>query len=208
MIKRGGRRDADFRIAERGKHFGPFHPAWDGALAVRARRGSCGTEYASAWVRKQGYNVGYRAVKWAFERYDRERRRVRRPPVQALVITVADEARAARQMIRQGYPITPWLIHPQLRMQRLLEVAGYRVLPEHPVGHYRVDCYLPDRMLAFECSEVYRHAGKVAADRDARRDRVLLERYGVTVVRLTDEEIYEWPVTRGDRQRAPGGGVQ
>lgn len=187
--------------------FGPFHPAWEETLERRRRVRS--PEYLVAWLRKQGWSLSYRAVVNGLARYDRavakekQRRLASLTPdrLEALKRSLWEPAALATELLASGLgrtePPDGWdaqqVSRPQAKLQRLLEDAGYRVEPERPFGPYRVDCYLPERRIAFECDGVYWHGGKVAKAKDTRRDRILLERYGVVTVRITDEEINRWP---------------
>jgi len=54
-------------------------------------------------------------------------------------------------------------------------------------GRFRVDSYLPEYRLAFEADGTYWHARRSAYD--AARDAEILRRFGVTVVRLTEENL-------------------
>jgi len=68
------------------------------------------------------------------------------------------------------------------------------VQTEVPFGQYRVDAYLPPPYhLAFEADGAYWHA-RTERERPgyyARRDMTLRERYGLAVIRITEQEILE-----------------
>lgn len=79
------------------------------------------------------------------------------------------------------------------RLHRYLEdrcgIVGLQVEASFPP--YRVDLYDPVTKTAFEADGSYWHARNEAqaAGRQARRDTVLVFRYGITVLHFTDEEI-------------------
>lgn len=75
----------------------------------------------------------------------------------------------------------------ELALVLLLRGAGFIIKREKRFGRYRVDAYLPERHLAFEADGKYWHSQQ--REHDARRDAELLERFGLPVVRLTEQEL-------------------
>ena len=78
-----------------------------------------------------------------------------------------------------------------------LERALLRLLADFPTvepqarfGRYRVDAYLPEYGLAFEADGHYWHRDREGIpERDVRRDAEILVRFGVPVVRLTEDDL-------------------
>ncbi len=75
---------------------------------------------------------------------------------------------------------------------KFLEDAGFQVIKEKRFGRFRVDTYLPERHIAFEADGAYWHKLNEADNPGCyvRRDQILLEKYGLPVVRLTEREVY------------------
>lgn len=62
------------------------------------------------------------------------------------------------------------------------------VVEEKRFGRFRVDAYLPQPYhLAFEADGEYWHS--MRKDKDKARDKMLFEKYGLPVIRLTQQEI-------------------
>lgn len=75
-------------------------------------------------------------------------------------------------------------IHKGLREQ------GVEFIPEHPVGRFFIDVFIPSANLAVECDGFYWHKNR--AKQDAARDRYLAK-CGITVLRLPEADILERP---------------
>lgn len=73
----------------------------------------------------------------------------------------------------------------EARVEQALIALGVPYEWEHRFGRYWVDFYLLETRIALECDEPYWHD----AERDARKDAYIRERYDVEVVRLTSEQI-------------------
>jgi len=104
-------------------------------------------------------------------------------------------ARHRARRATQKAPSKFWNTHPEQKLANFLERAGFRIQREKNFGHYRVDVYLLDYHLAIECDGVYWHR---VTERNrpgyyANRDQVLMERFNLPIVRLTDAEILAWP---------------
>jgi very-short-patch-repair endonuclease/biotin operon repressor len=82
---------------------------------------------------------------------------------------------------------------PHRKLAELLSNAGYKVVNEHPVGKYSVDCFVPDLNMAFEADGTYWHSDPAQQAYDKARDEWLITEGGLTaVVRLSEEEINTW----------------
>ncbi|XKK40095.1 DUF559 domain-containing protein [Nocardiopsis sp. ARC36] len=79
------------------------------------------------------------------------------------------------------------------RVYRALRTRGYRVLPQYPAGHYRIDLVVEGgtRRLAVECDGDAFH-NESNADADAARQREL-ERVGWTFVRIRGSRFFRDP---------------
>ena len=68
--------------------------------------------------------------------------------------------------------------------------AGFEIiLPEVQFGRYRVDVLLADEWVAFEADEEHHEKTK---QQDELRDGYLMKRYGLPVVRLSEEDLASW----------------
>ena len=88
----------------------------------------------------------------------------------------------------------------------LLKEVGFEIIiPEHPMGHYFIDAYLPNEHLAFEADGKYWHSRLEIKEHDKKRDAWLLENCSLPVIRLTEAEIYGWRrKKKGIKQRTLG----
>jgi very-short-patch-repair endonuclease len=73
-------------------------------------------------------------------------------------------------------------------IRSLLERLEIIYLPEHRIGPYIVDIFIPDKRLVVECDGEYWHSMPGAKERDAKRDSYMVSR-GFTVLRLPEKEI-------------------
>ncbi len=78
---------------------------------------------------------------------------------------------------------------PLERMFYELAVLDLHLYPQHPVGKYRLDFAIPDKMVAIELDGHEYHKTKYQRTHDARRDRWLYGQ-GWTVLRFTGTELY------------------
>ena len=74
---------------------------------------------------------------------------------------------------------------------RVVEGLGLRWEDEKQFGRYNVDIYLPDYDVAVEIDGNYFHTLPGVPEKDARRDKLLYEKYGIVTLRFWESEIYE-----------------
>lgn len=74
------------------------------------------------------------------------------------------------------------LLHALLRDSRA--GMGFEVEDEVPVGKYRLDCFVRELWLAFECDGKRIHAGVTKQKKDAARDEWVFENAGIPVMRI------------------------
>jgi len=70
-----------------------------------------------------------------------------------------------------------------------LQNAGFKIETQASFGLFHVDAFLPEYNLAFEADGTYWHQRKEVRERDIRRDKELLEKYGIITIRLTEKEL-------------------
>lgn len=81
------------------------------------------------------------------------------------------------------------LTRPHRILIRICEELGLEWEDETRFGRYSLDVYVPGMKLCLECDGVYFHSLPGAAEKDARRDRWLLENHGIRTLRFTDVEL-------------------
>lgn len=97
------------------------------------------------------------------------------------------------QLAAINYGAEDWPIYAKVVRQRGKHPhSAYpvQVIPQAVFGRYRVDFLFdlgPIGLAAFECDGAEYHADR---NKDARRDRELLEQHGVKVFRITGKEIW------------------
>ena len=107
-----------------------------------------------------------------------------------MVTTLLKQARALRQRQTRAEN----LLWQHLRRKGM---EGLKFRRQHQFGQYICDFYCHEALLAIECDGGY-HNEEAQLLRDHARDAVLSE-YGVTVLRFTNEQIYErMPTVLGD----------
>jgi len=75
----------------------------------------------------------------------------------------------------------------QMQLQKIIEDLGFETILERKFGDYSVDIFLPEVNKAIEYDGIGHYK-----KRDSKRDQILLEVYGIMVLRivdLKDEEI-------------------
>lgn len=77
-------------------------------------------------------------------------------------------------------------------LARFLFEAGFCTVREKHFGRFRVDVYIPECHIAFEADGEYWHRLNEAENpgKYVSRDRFLLEKFGLPVVRLTEREVH------------------
>lgn len=70
----------------------------------------------------------------------------------------------------------------------ILDTLGVEYKPQHLIGRYVVDFYVPSRNLVIECDGSYWHSLPGASEKDAQRDAWMIDK-GYTVLRLPEREI-------------------
>lgn len=80
------------------------------------------------------------------------------------------------------------LTRGQLRLARIIQEVGMDVELEHPVGPYRIDCYLPEPHVGIEFDGPT-HRGPRARERDELRDREIYALSGIVIMRVRDDEM-------------------
>ena len=88
---------------------------------------------------------------------------------------------------REPQPTTGTVPHRQLH--DLLVDLGFDVEDEKSCSPYSLDCYVSELHLGFEADGDLYHSGQRKRRRDADRDRVILDDYGIPVLRLRDKEL-------------------
>jgi very-short-patch-repair endonuclease len=81
------------------------------------------------------------------------------------------------------------LTRPHRILIRICESLGVEWEDEKRFGRYSCDIYLPYFKIDLECDGIYWHTLPGAPEKDRRRDKFLLEKYGIKTIRVTDEEI-------------------
>ena len=99
----------------------------------------------------------------------------------------------ARRLRREA-TVPEWLLWARLRRRRL----GVRFLRQRPVGRYVVDFLAPEARLVVEV-DGRSHDGR--ATEDAARQRAL-EALGLTVLRVSNDEVLRAPDAVADRVRS------
>lgn len=79
------------------------------------------------------------------------------------------------------------IIHVHLRK------AGVKFQSQKAFRPYFVDIFIPKLNLVVECDGIYWHSSLKARKYDRKRDRYLISRYGVRVVRVPEKSIRENP---------------
>ena len=57
------------------------------------------------------------------------------------------------------------------------------------LGIYTSKLYLPNLKLCIECDGLYWHTLKGVPEKDKKRDKYLKDKFGITTLRITDEEL-------------------
>lgn len=81
---------------------------------------------------------------------------------------------------------------PLERLFYKLACLDLRLMPQHPVGKYRLDFSIPDKMIAIELDGHDYHKTVDQRTHDAQRDR-WLSKQGWTVLRFTGKEVFHNP---------------
>ena len=88
---------------------------------------------------------------------------------------------------REPQPTTGTLPHRQLH--DLLVDMGFDVEDELSVPPFSLDCYLREIHLGFEADGELYHSGQSKRRRDAERDRVIFDHFGIKVLRVREREL-------------------
>ena len=80
---------------------------------------------------------------------------------------------------------------PHQRLASLLRIMGFDVENEFKVGRYRLDIYVRELHLGFECDGKRYHAGVAKSKRDKARDEWILEHAGIHIMRIQADAI-QW----------------
>lgn len=75
--------------------------------------------------------------------------------------------------------------HCQTKLMEILEAIGLDIVEEHPAGPYKIDLFCPTFNIGFEADGKFYHGWK----RDEKRDKLILDTFGIPILRLTDTEI-------------------
>lgn len=78
---------------------------------------------------------------------------------------------------------------PHRQLHDLLGELGFDVEDELSVPPYSLDCYVRELHLGFEADGALYHSGPRKKQRDAQRDRDILNQYGIPILRLRDNEL-------------------
>ncbi len=81
------------------------------------------------------------------------------------------------------------LTRPHRILIRICESLGLEWQDEVKFGKYSLDVYIPSLKLCIECDGLYWHTLEGVPQKDKRRDKYLLENYGIKTLRITDEEL-------------------
>ena len=81
------------------------------------------------------------------------------------------------------------LTRPHRILIRIIDSLNITWIDEKRFGRYSIDVFLPDYNAAIECDGIFYHSLPGVPEKDKRRDKELLEKYGVVTLRFTDEEI-------------------
>lgn len=79
------------------------------------------------------------------------------------------------------------LLHAFLRDKRV--GMGFEVEDEVPVGKYRLDCFVRDIWMGFECDGKRIHAGIVKQQKDEARDAWISENAGIPIMRIQSDAL-------------------
>lgn len=102
---------------------------------------------------------------------------------------VEDENGNLIQIPRERKRQRTTLTRPHRICIRVVDALGVRWEDEKQFGRYNVDIFLPDYNIAVEVDGDYWHSLKGVPEKDARRDKTLLEKYGITTLRFKESEI-------------------
>jgi len=75
----------------------------------------------------------------------------------------------------------------QTKLMKMIEDLGLDVVEEYPVGPYKIDIYCHTFKLGFEADGKFYHGWK----RDERRDKWILDNFGIPILRIKDTEILD-----------------
>lgn len=78
---------------------------------------------------------------------------------------------------------------PHRQLHDLLVELGFDVEDEKAVPPYSLDCYVRELLLGFEADGARYHSGHRTRRRDAERDQVIFDHFGIRVLRLRDNEL-------------------
>ncbi len=78
---------------------------------------------------------------------------------------------------------------PHLKLSRWLSDLGLQPWNEFPVGKYTVDVFLEEAWVAVEFDGYLFHRGDSKHRRDRARDAWILERAGIPILRVSDDEL-------------------
>lgn len=79
--------------------------------------------------------------------------------------------------------------HAERKLGNALRPIGYAVKAQHVMPPFIVDFYFPDALLVVEVDGAS-HLGPEAERYDERRTGLLQRRYGVTVIRVTNHQVF------------------
>lgn len=81
------------------------------------------------------------------------------------------------------------LTGPHRLLRALLRTMGFNTLDEYPVGKYRLDCYVQDLHMGFECDGKRIHAGTRKQQKDHNRDEWIFENAGIPILRIQSDAL-------------------
>lgn len=81
------------------------------------------------------------------------------------------------------------LTRPHRILIRICEGLGLEWKDEVKFGRYSLDVYIPSLKLCIECDGLYWHTLKGVPEKDKKRDKYLKDKFGITTLRITDEEL-------------------
>lgn len=79
------------------------------------------------------------------------------------------------------------LLHAFLRDSKV--GMGLEVEDEVPVGKYRLDCFVRDLWMGFECDGKRIHAGIIKQQKDEARDKWVSENAGIPIMRIQSDSL-------------------
>lgn len=91
-------------------------------------------------------------------------------------------------MVSKESPITA-LTGPHRLLHALLRTMGFEVEDEAAVGKYRLDCFVRDLWIGFECDGKRIHAGVAKQKKDGARDEWVFENAGIPIMRIQSDAL-------------------